>query len=78
MKQANNYPNSLLRFNLGESVGRTFDVLTVEQMNEGVFLIDTFSKDEKAKINMHLARVQEILEESAPEKAIKKIQALAQ
>jgi ATP-dependent Lon protease len=50
--------------------------LTLRQMNEGVFLIDSLSANEKASINLNVARVQEIMEERSFGNALNKIAAL--
>jgi len=50
--------------------------LTVEQMNEGVFIIDTYTEKEKATINLGIARIQEVLEASDSKSALRKIEAL--
>ena len=50
--------------------------LTVEQLNQGVFQIDAYSKEEKATIDVGTARIQEILEAKSPESAVRKIEVL--
>jgi len=50
--------------------------LSIEQIKEGTFIIDTLTDNEKSKINMHCARVQEVLEATTPHEALKKIEIL--
>lgn len=49
--------------------------LTLDQIREGIFLIDTLTENEQKQINVSLARVQEILE-GDENSALKKINAL--
>jgi len=50
--------------------------LTLEQIREGVFIVDTLSLEEKKTINLNLARVVEILESDDLKQSLKKIEIL--
>jgi ATP-dependent Lon protease len=50
--------------------------LTLAQINEGIFVIDTYTKTEKSVIDSGVARIQEILESKNTKAALKKIAAL--
>jgi ATP-dependent Lon protease len=50
--------------------------LTLEQINEGIFVIDTYTPEEKALINMGVARIQEVLAAPDAKTALKKIETL--
>jgi len=50
--------------------------LTLEQIKQGVFLLDTYTNEDKAAINTGLARIVEILSENDTERALKKVEAL--
>jgi len=50
--------------------------LTLEQIKEGIFMVDTLTAEEQQAINVGTARIQEILESKNTESALKKIKAL--
>lgn len=50
--------------------------LTLQQIKEGIFFVDTLSAEEQKTLNLGTARMQEILETSSVEGAFKKILAL--
>jgi ATP-dependent Lon protease len=50
--------------------------LSLDQIREGIFIIDTLSNEEKKVINLNLARVQEVLESDNAKDALKKIETL--
>lgn len=50
--------------------------LTLEQIKEGIFMVDTLTDTEKQKINLNIARVQEVLTSDDTKASLKKIEAL--
>lgn len=50
--------------------------LTLEQINEGIFVIDTYTPEEKSLINTGVARIQELLAATDAKTALTKINAL--
>jgi hypothetical protein len=50
--------------------------LTLEQIKEGAFLIDTYSEEEKSTINLGLACIQEIMQSKSASECFKKMETL--
>ena len=50
--------------------------LTLDEIKQGVFLVDTFTSQEREKINVGLARLNELLSENSVPKLLEKIEAL--
>lgn len=50
--------------------------LSIEQIKEGVFVVDTLNDKEKSEVNVRLARVQEILESESVSDSLQKLSAL--
>jgi ATP-dependent Lon protease len=50
--------------------------LTLDEIKQGVFLVDTFTSQEREKINVGLARLNELLSENSATKLLQKIETL--
>lgn len=50
--------------------------LTLEQIREGIFIIDTLTEEEKKTININLARIHEVLAGNDLNQSLKKIEVL--